>query len=76
MRSAKSVSEVLHQVSRAISPVNLVRGSVQRTNYGAEISLTDGRTCSLWEFAVSGCVLEAAVDWAKRHGAIYVTVEQ
>ncbi len=61
--------------SQLISDGQVVRALVQRRNYGADIQLSDGRTGSLWEYAVSGCVMEAAVSWAKRNGAAHVTVD-
>ncbi len=60
--------------SQFMSDGQVVRALVQRRNYGADIRLSDGRTGSLWAYAVSGCVMEAAVSWAKRNGAVHVTV--
>ena len=51
-----------------------VRAFVERKEYGADIELSDGRRCSLWEYAVPGSVMDAAVNWAKRNGAAHVTV--
>jgi len=56
-----------------ISPEG-VRAFVEPKDYGADIELSDGRSCTLWEYAVSGPVIEAAVNWAKRNGAVHVTV--
>ena len=51
-----------------------VRAFVERKEYGADIELSDGRRCSMWEYAVPGPVMDAAVDWAKRNGAVHVIV--
>lgn len=64
----------LRRTSRRATERNVLRARVERKNYGADIELSDGRTGSLWRYAVSGCVMEAAVSWAKRHGAADVAV--
>lgn len=61
-------------VSQWLTSGNGLRAWVERKDYGADIELSDGRQCSLWEYAVSGPVMDAAVAWAERHGATHVTI--
>ena len=52
----------------------VVEAFVSPKDYGADVELSDGRTCSLWAYAVPGDVVEAAVNWAQKNGAALVTV--
>ncbi len=65
---------VVRGFSQLVTTGEVVSAIVHRRDYGADIELSDGRHCSLWEYAVSGPVIEAAVRWAKRNGAVHVTV--
>ena len=67
---------VLRGGSQLVTKGKVVRAFVERKDYGADIELSNGRRCSLWEYAVAGPVIDAAVSWAKRHGAVHVTVRQ
>ena len=51
-----------------------LRAVVRRTGYGASVELSDGRASAFWAYAVSGSVLDAAVDWAQTEGAVAVEV--
>lgn len=67
---------VLRGFSLLVTQGSVVWAFVERKDYGADIELSDGRRCSLWEYAVSDPVIEAAVRWAKRNGAVHVTVRR
>jgi len=51
-------------------------GVIRLTNYGADISLSDGRHTSFWQYAISLPAEQAAMGWALKHGASIVTVER
>ena len=51
-----------------------LRAVVEKTDYGASVALSDGRGSAFWAYAVSGPVLDAAVIWARTHGAVVVEV--
>ncbi len=74
MNAVGSAETVWRGFSQLVTNGNVVRAFVERKDYGADIELSDGRRCSLWEYAVAGPVMDAAVNWAKRNGAVHVTV--
>ena len=74
LRTVGDAEMVLRGFSQLVMTGEVVSAIVRRKDYGADIELSDGRRCSLWEYAVSGPVIEAAVRWAKRNGAVHVTV--
>ena len=74
MNAVNNVEVLARGLSQFVTPGNVVWAVVERKDYGADIELTNGRSCSLWEYAIPGCVIEAAVAWARRNGAVHVTV--
>ena len=73
-KTADDVETVPRRFSQLANTGNVVWAFVERKDYGVDIELSDGRRCSLWEYAVSGSVIDAAVHWAERNGAVHVTV--
>jgi len=74
LKTVGDTETVLRAFSQLVTKGNVVWALVERKVYGADVELSDGRHCSLWEYAVSGPVIEAAVRWAKRNGAVHITV--
>ena len=73
-KSAINMQQTWLGVSQLVTRGRGLQAWVERKDYGADIELSDGRRCSLWEYAISGSVMDAAVNWAKRKGAVHVTV--
>ena len=74
LKTVGNADWLLRGFSQLVTEGNVVSALVERKAYGADVELSDGRHCSLWEYAVSGPVIEAAVRWAKRNGAAHITV--
>jgi len=66
----KAGSETLRLATRGDS----LRAAVYRTKYGASVELSDGRGSAFWAYAVSGSVVDVAVQWARSAGAVVVEV--
>ena len=73
-RTDGNIQIAIRGLTQLATKGSVVRAFVKRKDYGADIELSDGRRVSLWKYAVPGSVMEAAVSWAKRNGAVHVTV--
>jgi len=54
-----------------------LRARISATEYGAIIQLSDGRRLSVSRASVPplyGSVIDAAVDWARRNGAVFIDI--
>lgn len=74
LNTVGNAQTVVRGLSQLVTQGNVVRALVERKDYGADVELSNGRRCSLWKYAVPGPVIKAAVNWAKRNGAVHVTV--
>jgi hypothetical protein len=73
--TAKKAMGVWHKPRRRAHLTHERGAVIQRTHYGVDIEYSDGRVSSLWEFALTEPVLDAAMRRARRDGAEFILVE-
>ncbi len=71
---SRKISNTVRRSWRLATGLCRLRAVVEQTNYGASVELSDGRGSAFWAYAVSGPVLDAAVNWARVEGAVAVKV--
>jgi len=71
-----SHSQRAEKLKQAMRKTHCLDAVIRATEYGVLIELSDGRTCSACyeRYRSKEHVVAAAVQWAKRHGAVSVEI--
>ncbi len=75
-RAARYLADALRRLPKEWHRAPNIDAVVQVTQYGADIELSDGQTCSIWQFALSEPATEAAIRWARDKGAVTIKIKR